>query len=214
MAILDAQYIIQNKSFEPKNAVVNTWHFLTPGPVATDLELDAVVADLRTFYDQVTTNNIAVSNLMSAQVAANLRRIKVFKRYEPKPRLPARDVTFTGAGNAGAGFPNEVALVLSSRSQPLSGVPQRRRRGRVYIGPLSDDSPYVERGGNDVRPSALARNTIANAALRLVDSVSGVIWATVSTVDNVASPVIGGFVDNAYDTQRRRGVDSTTRSVF
>jgi hypothetical protein len=41
-----------------------------------------------------------------------------------------------------------------------------------------------------------------------------VTWMQVSTTFGIANPVTGGFVDNSFDTQRRRGSAPTARDTW
>jgi hypothetical protein len=111
-------------------------------------------------------------------------------------------------------------LVLSYRGLLTPGVPDRRNRGRVYLGPLVRDNSAVENG--DVRPTSTAINKLAGAGDFLATSfgvVDVVSWCVYSRrqrglgvpVEQYAIPVTSIHVDNAYDTQRRRGRDATSR---
>ncbi len=215
MAILTAQYIIQMTSGIPADAVINTWHFLTPSEIVLPAELDDVVAALKQFYDSPSPSGPSVDNLLSVDASNQLRRIKIHKRTAIKPEPTLREEVYTTSqAGVGGSFPHEVALCLSSRSVPDAGVVQRRRRGRVYIGPLSDHITMISRAGGDVRPSASARSTLASAAGRLRDRTGPAIWSTYSTVDGAAVPVVNGWVDDAYDTQRRRGTKALVRTTW
>jgi hypothetical protein len=58
--------------------------------------------------------------------------------------------------------------------------------------------------------------TLAKALRDLIDaSVTETTWslAVYSVADAVAREVTNGWVDNAWDTQRRRGIDATARTL-
>jgi hypothetical protein len=220
MAVLTAQYTIQMKSGVPADAVVNTFHFLTPGAVVLPAELDEIVAKLKTFYDTAVTTGLgqgtALGVLLSGDdVSTELRRIKIRKRQAIKPEPVLREEVYNSPTGSGVGgFPHEVAMCLSYRGQLEAGGLQRRRRGRIYLGPLNDQAGNISRSAGDVRPSDRARAIVAAAGKRLRDDPGAVIWATYSTVDGFAVPVVNGWVDNAYDTQRRRGTKPTQRTTW
>lgn len=213
MAILRAMHILQMDSGTPADAVVNTFHFKTPLPVASAADLDQVVAAVAEFFDVNTITGLPVMGLLSEHVSPSLATIKVYDLGDPKPRLAKRTNVRTAALTSGGSHPHEVALVGSYRSQPESGVPQARRRGRVYIGPLSNQADLISTTTNDVRPAVKARQTLALACSRMI-SETPTIWTTFSTVDGQAVAVVDGFVDNAYDTQRRRGTRATDRTKY
>lgn len=137
---------------------------------------------------------------------------------------PIGDVVTSGGGTitaagASAGLPAEVAACLSFHGD-LTDVPLEtdggtvrpaaRRRGRVYIGPLNttanDTAGYT-------RLSSGFQNDIAASASVLIDdsTADGMHWCVWSRMDTVLYPVVGGFVDNEFDTQRRRGSKATGR---
>jgi len=82
----------------------------------------------------------------------------------------------------------------------------------LYIGPLhilcQDLGP-----SNDSRPIIEFRNALKAAAEALADDAVtlGVTWSILSRSDGDTKPVVGGYIDNAWDTQRRRGVEPTSR---
>jgi len=124
-------------------------------------------------------------------------------------------------------LPNEVALAVSFHGD-LSAVgefgsggtrPRARRRGRVFIGPLWDGTS-ASSSGNPARPSATFMEDLRLAADRLMilsDDATTWKWVVPHAAESAgwtSVPVIGGWVDNEFDTQRRRGLVATTRSTF
>lgn len=103
-----------------------------------------------------------------------------------------------------ASYPREIALCLSFYSE----FNIKRQRGRLYI-PLS----WIQNAGEPGnRPTATHRNAVKSFADRL-QSLGGVDddWSIWSNKDRVARKVTNWFVDDEWDTQRRRGLRSTTR---
>lgn len=143
---------------------------------------------------------------------------------------PIGNLAFTmPAPNASTQLPEEVAIVISvngdlddvpvtaTNPDPPPAVirPQARRRGRLYLGPLTQTA------GTEVdtsyRPNATLRSdaglaiaTMYNAIVTLTPYVLGV-W---SKADEVVHPIVAGYVDDAWDTQRRRGLAATLRTTF
>jgi hypothetical protein len=141
--------------------------------------------------------------------------IKVYDMGDPVPRQPLTVfpmVTFPVAP-AQTGFPDEVALVLSFQGAKVSGVPQARRRNRVYFGPVTTASAVVT--SNENRPSAgIIDDLIKAADEKLAIATLGVEWIVRSETTGVVTPVTDGWVDNSWDTQRRRGTAPSARTVF
>lgn len=143
---------------------------------------------------------------------------------------PTASANFTlGAPTTSSDMPEEVAMVISynadltnvpvsipNPSPPPSTIrPQARRRGRLFVGPL------VQAAGAEVanifRPTASAQATLGNLFAIYCNDVQAsttgevAVW---SRSDADLYPVVGGYVDNAWDTQRRRGPDASSRDPF
>jgi hypothetical protein len=95
--------------------------------------------------------------------------------------------------------------------------PRARRRGRVYLGPWADTGAVSAQDANDSpRVGTTLKNAICAAALRL-DDTSGPggsgNWCVWSRKDATLYPVQAAYVDDAFDTQRRRGVAPTSKQA-
>jgi hypothetical protein len=206
---LRAMVVIKNRNNLPEDAVVNTFHF--SGTTAKDD--DSIPARLIAFYNTVApsaVNSVGyyLSNMLSR--AANSAEVRVYDMGDAKPREPA--VTKWALDDLGGSswFPNEVAACLSF----YAGRNIPRRRGRIYIGPLSTNAGEADLTAGDMRLTTDFRNTLVLAAGALRSPTAGSSWCTHSTVDGGYYPVTAGWVDNAFDTQRRRGKDPTARTLF
>jgi hypothetical protein len=99
-------------------------------------------------------------------------------------------------------------MCVSFHGEYVSGEPQARRRGRVYV-------PWMQASSNvDGRPESTFVTLLAasfaefHAAAIASANVNWVVW---SPTDSAAYPVEAGWIDDAWDTQRRRGVSATYR---
>lgn len=92
--------------------------------------------------------------------------------------------------------------------------PKARRRGRVYIGPLNNNAGALTAIGV-LKVHVDTQTVLKNAATALIGSSAGAAgaWSVWSRRSAALFPVIGGFIDEAFDTQRRRGVKSTARTL-
>lgn len=123
------------------------------------------------------------------------------------------------AGTPSGNLPNEVAVVLSFNSD-LTGIleesgatrPRARHRGRVYFGPLHGGVADVEAVTSRVKVQAGFRSCLAGAGAQLMTSAHR--WCVWSRALSNVFEVVGGHVDDAFDTQRRRGQAPTTRTLF
>jgi hypothetical protein len=94
----------------------------------------------------------------------------------------------------------------------VSGQPQARKRGRIYLGPF--DTTQLNADGR-ILPAC--QTTIRNAAQALLTASDVALdwsWAVYSPTNASGVIVDNGWVDNEWDTQRRRGRAATTRSTF
>lgn len=157
----------------------------------------------------------SMKGAFSTLVAQNNHLHRTYRMSDAKPRTPIASGNWNfDSSMSGPPLPTEVALCMSFHAPPVSGLPQARRRGRIYVGPLN--TTYVASTG---RPDAALISLIAKAgrdALDDFDDIAGIDWAVHSTkgAEGEGVAVTAGWVDNEYDTQRRRGREATTRTIF
>lgn len=186
----------------PKDRVINTFHF------ETGTELAPTIADhLQTFYDSWSE---WISPAVSRGDGESF--FVFYDMSDPEPRTPIYAQLMSLEDElSSSSLPLEVALCLSYRAEYASGGPSPRRRGRIYLGPWVGEA--ADMVGSYPRPQGTLLTTIAeNASLlagALEDDVAN--WKVYSRVDNVLRNVIGGWVDNEWDTQRRRGRAASNR---
>lgn len=202
MALLDIQVTLRTSSGIPNDYVTNLWHF-DDGEAA---EYDEIADEIIAFYNGVRT-------VFSNYIIQNGHELKVYRVSDPEPRAPVYVETWNlSAGPSGSTLPTEVSSVLSYQAQQVSGVPQARRRGRIYLGPLN-----TTQIGTDGRLTSTHMGILEAAAETLLtasNSSSTWKWATHSKVLGSGASVYNGWVDNEPDTQRRRGREATSRTLW
>lgn len=214
----------------PADSITNTWAFIVPNGTLKVTGITEWVARLEAFYDA-----LGAGNRLSTQYNWAAATFDTFDYSDPPPRIPAdtRAVTITQPATTGADYPPEVAVVLSMEGLKASGVNIRRRRGRVYVGPLQLDagdqpnipSSYVN-GVVDAANTHLLEpgETAENCKLAVYSPYThhNIPVGTKLTKDDEEVPslmvtafhaVVKIWVDNAWDTVRRRGTKATTRST-
>lgn len=216
MPTIRAQVTFQGLSNKPEDVVVNTWHFVHAD--YTPASQQAVADALIEFYNVATTGTpggSAICTALSKWLSRGTLKssVKTYDLATPKPRVPAVYPFTLGQADAAtsAELPAEVALCASFyATQNL-----KRQRGRVYLGPWStgytaDDTVQVERA----IPTTALMNAVAGSLKRLITKPdTGPRLAVYSEMDGQARIVTNGWVDNAWDTQRRRGQDATLRTL-
>lgn len=211
-----AQVVFSSTTGLPEDVFVNTFHFDADDPA--DL---AILSRLESFYNDTHAPGTApISDTLSTVIDRTQARIKVYDMSEPEPRTPVLDSTWVpNAAATATSFPNEVSLVLSFKADPESGIPLGRTRGRVFLGPLSDANSALS--GGDWRPNSTRINKWIGAGDFLAEANTAALQWCVFSAAALADghptglfPVTSGFVDDAYDTQRRRGGKALSRTTF
>jgi hypothetical protein len=198
----------------PEDDMVNTFHFVD-ATATTFVEDDAqdIATICENFYTATPTGETSGLDTMLSQQLSGTGTSKVYDLSDPTPRVPLFTHSFSlTVGSAGTGgLPSEVALCLSYSAFPVSGQPAARRRGRIYIGPLQNNT--LTNG----RPTTALINRIgaAGSDLRTGTGLPGdFVWGVRSDVNNSTVAIADLYVDNAFDTQRRRGERPTARTTF
>lgn len=204
MAALRAQVILKTVSGVSEDFVTNSFAFGGPDPVG---QMTGITAAIKAFYDAIR------STCLPGVIAQNNHVIKYTELPGVKPNYPILETTFNlTTAPSGAELPHEVAIVSSFQGDRAAGFPQARRRGRIYIGPLLTSA--VSSG----RPSAACIAAISGASQAFRGAIASLpdstVWAVWSPSDGIAVEVTDGWVDNAFDTQRRRGVKANSRTVW
>lgn len=112
-------------------------------------------------------------------------------------------------------LPTEVAICASFQGVQEAGHSQARRRGRVFIGPIRQAAIQIGTDGYP-RVSSTARNAIATACTNLQANASAADWpwCVWSRADDELYIVNNGWIEDEFDTQRRRGPGPLTRTTW
>nr|CRY97699.1 hypothetical protein [uncultured prokaryote] len=206
MTLLTAQIVLKTKDALPENFVTNTIHIDSHDLEITPGSATSAIAD---FYS-------AVRGGLGSSIATVGHEVKWYVTDQPRPNYPFETIAFVLSGPSGTTQqPAEVALCVSYQAQKENGVTQSSRRGRIYLGPLS--TPVNEEG----RPQTSFRQGVAEAFQQLIFDIKAISGP--AGVDDfvIYSPTNGtfasfdnGWIDNAFDTQRRRGLAPSSRITW
>lgn len=228
---------LQHLSGLPRDVVEMTTNVRFPDEPTLLERVDTVAAYID-FFNEIPTAGVEfaaqyISESMSRTAGAS--QILAYETTDLSGATPfgspsaSSNFTLGAVGGAGSGLPEEVCVVLSYNADltdiPVSVTdpgppvvttrPQARRRGRLYFGPLWDAASFETAGV--VRPIGGLRNVLGWAMTDYCNAVEAattgqvVVW---SKADAAGYPVVEGYVDDAWDTQRRRGPDPTARTIF
>lgn len=208
--LYQAQWIFQSASGRPEDNITNTTHWHKTGTFQDFENVRDMLVDFYSTAPAGASNKII--DFYTSKSLSGVWQLKMYKLSDDKPRAPV----YTSQGqfelaNSNA-QPTEVALVMSFQTEPESGLPQARRRNRIYLGPFD----YAANGETG-RPSNLLVETVLFAGHQLiVASDESIYWAwhVYSPTQDAHYPTISGWVDNAWDSQRRRGYIATIRGGF
>lgn len=207
MSQLQIQHALQHYSGLAADRAVNTWYVDTN---ATELTyVDSIIALNKAFYDDI-------AQYISKAWMGPGSTVKVYQLLDPIPRVPvATDFRATEIPSAGAQpMPDEVACCLSYSAGAVSGVPNARRRGRLYLGPLNV-SAVSATGNESPRPAAAFKTAVLDAAVEWNNALEALAcsWVQYSPTAQLVTNVANCWVDDAFDTQRRRGVAPTVKTA-
>lgn len=210
--LVTAQVVFQGTSNLPNDRYVNTFHFtrsvLSSGAM-TEAEEDEIATRLVAFYN-TDYPTFAIANYLSVLIhrEADTSQIRIYDMGESEPREPHIHTWTLAAAEGGGRQPQEAALCMSFYSE--RNIP--RQRGRVYLGPFES----IATAAATARPDPVLRQVGVNAMEALVASNDIMRWCTLHHTSLVAQqiPVTAGWCDDEWDTQRRRGLKSTSRIVF
>lgn len=216
----------------PEDDVVTTYHWETDEgayAVATAAALNGHVAAA---WEAVTAPG---TSKPSTWISPEISRVTVptNKTYGISGGSPlaVNDWLAMTASSFDQGMPSEVALCLSYNADltnvleeapddaDADAAPERpaaRRRGRIFVGPLILTCATAT---EPVRPIDTMRNDLLGLGVALGNPTNPTLTAVNTKWVVNSNPGFGGAnyeiircsVDNAFDTQRRRGVKQTNR---
>lgn len=230
------QVILAHVSGFAEDNVVNTFSVESPDSWLPSLELGEVTIPIANFYNEVQPEGSSLASWISpgiSRVAAahEIRLFDVTDHLDGSPHgSPFQSDRFTMVANAaGTYLPEEVALALTLRTgdyadapveapdgadaNALPDRPRQRRTGKVYVGPFTASA--ATNVANKARPDLELQTVLLEAAtaLQAALQVGGHELCVWSRADAEFRHVEYVQVDNAWDTQRRRGSDATVRTT-
>jgi hypothetical protein len=196
----------------PEDVITNTFHFFRALPEDLDVVADTLTPLLSAFYS--TAYDLGIAQYLNEAAA----HVNWYDLSEPPPRAVETNPLVLDPSIQGfvTDVPTEVAAVLSFQGIPVSGTPQARRRGRIYLGALIPTQ--IAAGTNSAFPTIgsdfITDIVTAASTLKADAATAGFVWSIWSPTDQGHVDIDNGWVDNSPDTQRRRSVDATARTTW
>lgn len=226
-----------------KDVYVNDFHVQTAAAF-TATDADNVTADLHTFYNDTTGTTAPIFDYMSDRVNRGTNSVAVDFYDVAAGGSPIFTRAFDGRGiGAVSDLPEEVSICLSFKGDygtlPERGPvvtdlptsesaidqgapathsgrtrPRATKRGRIYLPPLNVGT--LSKTATGVRVSGTVITDITVAASHLKSALAGhnAPWEVWSKRIGIGSLVTSGWVDDAFDTQRRRGPAPNTKTTW
>lgn len=217
MAVCRVQVSIPQSTGLPSDVTTNTWHFeALDGEPIDSTRCGVLFGLLQTFYNQVY-NATTIKSLANYYNPATTL-MKAYDLSDPKPRTAVREsiVPLTVGTLGPTVVPAEAAMVLSYRTEYESGISKASQRGRIYLGGITDVWIDVSIGARAGKFKDAQCTNVGGAATTLAGSALAAEWGWVVWSEKLQQSfaVAGGWVDNAIDTQRRRGQNATARFLW
>lgn len=216
-----AQVTFERDSGLAEDRIVNTFHFeADAGDAGTtdravfDNLAPGLATRLQVFYEQMAPRMSSVLN--------GPGKVTLYDFSDAKPRIPRYTLSFPHSPGSTA-LPSEVALCLSFRAANAPGVNPARRRGRVFLGPFGTGQVGTMVLGADSRPAQTNVDQILAAAKIMARGGAGTFrlaiysptTGAVSGQDDQAwNDATEFWIDDAWDTQRRRGATASKRTTL
>lgn len=209
MPIIRATCTLEARSGIPADRATNTYHFDVS---ATGEAILSGCADLlQNLYVDGFEEYAGIVTWMSDELCGDVMGIQLYNLDDPEPRAPIYQRGLEINPTDTSGLPAEVSLVVSFQGPQESGEPQARRRGRIYV-------PWMAENWNtESRPTTALIEGMTNQFTEFLaasDASVSVDWVVWSPTAEAAYGVDNGWVDNAWDTQRRRGTRPTARTFW
>ena len=224
--IYRCEVVLPSTTGLPADDVTNVFH-VSKATALTGSDPTDLAESIESFYNfEPTDFHNAVAKYINGSIsrASGSAEVKIYQ--VPATPGPLGSPVFVhnwtlADKDAGANeWPNQVACVLSFHSDltniaqegPGNTRPAARRRGRLYIGPLMSSA------GNNASPMRVSdqfTGELLTRASELQTALSGrgETWGVFSKSDWAIRPVTSASVDNRLDTQRRRLIKASGRTV-
>lgn len=218
---------LHKKSGIEADSVQNVWHFIAPAGNPSTPQFGDMMNILKDFYDLLSTD---LGGSLSSGVNPIFIEFTKLTAERPPPGIGLGPPIINGAVQwlnpppTATGYPEEVCTcvtldgttALDSEGGVTGPHPAARKRNRKYIGPLNAGTGSAGSPTYEVRPTVTWRSKLAQAVLDILitkaltkgwslTGFSPTLWQTF--------PPHNLWVDDAFDTQRRRGEAATTHTV-
>lgn len=195
----------------PRDIITNTLHFEWDGAGTLAAAADDIAARMDAFYTEAYSG----SGLQAPYVSWTQARCEIIDLSAPTPRIPEVRAMPLPSVTGTCQIPTEVAAVFTFAAADQGGVVRQQLYNRIYIGGLANAAMDGSSAAAYPTLSVLVRSSIVSGASDLLAFNNGALdWVQYSPTTNTARAIARGWVDNSPDTQRRRSVDASARTIW
>lgn len=215
MAVLanaaQVQVVWFHRSGLPKDSVVNTLAFDVSGKGAFASWAPELAQEVQDAWTNASGSNGGLLGYYGESLSG-FGEIKVYDLGDSEPRNPFIFDSEAQFGSSTTPLPQECSLCLSFKT--TNGNANGRNRGRIFIGPLGGTQGVTKDAIGNAVPSTGLLSAVSDLGKEIYDraSAAGMEWSIYSRAGNSLGHVLATWVDNEFDTQRRRGREATGRT--
>lgn len=223
----------------PEDVSLNTFYFVSEETDPDTAEMDEIVTRLDAFYTDTPADadaGFSISDYLGIQISRTASAASFLFYWSDTIApvdmdwgSPVRMTSWTVPAPVGStGLPGEVAIALSYNADltdvpetqtnpdppPATIRPAARLRGRIFLGPLTTGAMSNEGANQDASVTSSLRENLCYALEALMNSNALTTWCLLSQVNASVHEIVGGYVDDAFDTQRRRGTKAEVRTAW
>ena len=194
---------------------MNTIYFSTPAPVDQAVLTQCTTA-FRNFWEAAHAPALlTVGEFISSTARGTGSSVKIYNMGDliPRPVIHEQPFVLSGTPIGTKQLPNEVAVCLTFKAAQLPGVRAQSTRGRIYVGPLMEGALSAPVEDAHSRPTGALVDAMLQGGIALKAGLAsaGATWVIASRTLGRYFEVANVSVDNAWDTQRRRGIAPSLR---
>lgn len=222
MAEIQVKVLIPCVTGLPEDIATHDWSWTSND--TTVGTTDDILAALFAFYDTNFADQgygETAGSLTGAMSDSVVDEDWTFKFYERNvvtnelTLLRQEAQSMTGLAADANVLPSECAVRMTAHGLLTGGESDRRKRGGWFFGPGLTAAACRSVSGGRVLVNDDVITRLRTAGRWLLDNQpADSAWVIYSGTGFVAHPVVGGWVDNAFDTIRSRGTAHTTRSSW
>lgn len=212
---------LARKSGIERDRVVNVYNYIGPSANPTSTDFGNWANNYTAFLTAIKGSLASTLSILPNDIDVGYWLLPANKGPLGAPKMELK-TTLPGVGT-GAPLPSEVAICMTLQAD-ITGVPEQgpggarpasRRRNRKYFGPLDNSTLSFIPTIQEPRPTQSNLDNLIGSYeqhMYTAQVTNGWVPVCFSPANWDAHPVLLATVDDAFDSQRRRGNDPTAKT--